>query len=140
MANPTDLIERSIVAVVAALVASADIQAITGRATDNVTAWDAEATTVMPVIAYRYTIATPGGGAIGDTREIMFLFSAIAPTESVANALLEAVENIRWSVVLAAQAPPLDGYMRNPVRRSVGWDSDADESRSDLEYTLVVTK
>jgi hypothetical protein len=137
---PTDIVERAVIAVVAALEANADIQTITGRSGDNSTAWDVEAETPTPVIAYRYTIATPGGGAIGDTREIMFLFSAIAPTESVANALLEAVENIRWSVVLAAQNPPLDGYMRNPVRRSVGWDTDADATREDLEYTLVVTK
>lgn len=137
---PTDLIERSAIAIVAVLNADADIHTITGRSEDNVTAWNADMASLLPVLAYRLTIATPGGGAIGDTREILVLFSAIAPTESVANALLEVVENIRWSVALAALPQPLNGYMRNPVRRSIPWDEAEDTARSDLELTLTVTK
>ena len=135
-----DIIERSMVAIVAALDAHAQIQAITGRASGNIVAWNAGMAAELPVLAYRYTIATPGGGAIGDTREILWLFSAIAPTESATNALLEVVEGILWAPTLAALTPPLDGYMRNPVRRQIPWDETDDNYRSDLELTLTVTK
>jgi hypothetical protein len=136
----TDIIERSVLAIVAVLEARTDIQAITGRPAGNVTAWNADIAAVLPIIAYRYVIATPGGGAIGDTREIVFVFSAVAATESTANALLEIVESILWAPALAALAQPLNGYMRNPVRRSIPWDETEDVSRSDLELTLTVTK
>jgi hypothetical protein len=139
MPNPTDIIERSIRAVVAVLQASADIQSILGRSTDMVTAWSAEMPATLPIIAYRYVVATPTGGA-GDTREIMFNFSAFAATESVANDLLGTVENLPWAVALAALNPALDGCMLNPVRRPIPWDSDADAYRADLEMTLYVTK
>jgi hypothetical protein len=137
---PTDIIERSIIAVVAVLEANADIKAITDRNSDNVTAWNADMLATLPVIAYRYTVATPGGMATGDTREVLFLFTAVGATESVTNALLEAIEKIRWAPALAALNPPLDGCMYNPVRRQIPWDEDVDAYRSDLEYTLVVTK
>jgi len=138
---PIDIVERSEIAVVAALLANGDIPTITGRpAADSVTSWDAEMTATLPILAYTYTVATPGGGALGDTREIMFLFSAIAATESEANALLDAVERIMWAPTLAAQSPTLDGYMRNPVRRRAPWDEESDSYRSDLELTLTVTK
>lgn len=137
---PLDIVERSEIAVVAVLLANSDIPTITGRAVDNVTSWDAEMTATLPILAYTYTVATPGGGALKDTREIMFLFSAIAATESETNALLDAVERILWAPALAALNPPLDGYMRNPVRRRAPWDEDSDAYRSDLELTLTVTK
>lgn len=145
---PTDLLERAVIAVVAVLDAHAQISGITGRANGNVIAWDVEAETDLPVIAYRATVATRGGAApaTGDSREVMFLFSAVADTESEVNALLEVIEGglappkINWVTALAALNPPLDGFFYNPVRRNVGWDSDADGWRNDLEYTLVVTK
>ena len=137
---PTDLIERAKIAIVAVLSASADIQAITGRAEGNVTAWNADMASLLPVLAYRMPVATPGGGAIGDTRELVITFSAIAPTESVCNALLEVVETIQWATALAALPQPLDGYFRNPVRRDIPWDESDDQYRVDLEYTLTATK
>ena len=137
---PTDLIERAQVAVVAVLDTDPDIATITGRASGNVSAENAEMPTDLPILTYGYTVATPGGGAIGDTREILFLFSAIAMTESEANALLEVVESKRWSVALAALASPLNGYFTNPVRRRIPWDESDDTYRSDLEFTLIVTK
>lgn len=140
MPGPTDIIERAMIALVAVLDANVDIAAITGKANGNVTAWAQETPTDMPVLVYRYIVATPGGGAIGDTREIQWSFSAVAATESVANAMLEVVEKVQWAPVLAALNPPLNGYMFNPVRRPIPWDSDADASRADLELTLIVTK
>lgn len=140
MTPPTDLIERSLVAVVAVVEADANIQSITARPSGNITAWNADMINALPVVAYNYTTATPGGGAIGDTREIPFVFSAFARTESEANALLEALENIRWSTALVALAQPLNGYMRNPVRRRIPFDESDDVYRSDLELTLTVTK
>lgn len=137
---PTDIIERSLVAIVAVLTASTDIQTITGRTTNNVTAWNADMATDLPVLAYNYAVATPGGGAIGDTREVLFVFSAIATRESEANALLDVVEGIRWSTALVALPQPLNGYMRNPVRRRIPWEDADDVYRSDLELTLTVTK
>lgn len=139
-AVPVDLIERLKIAVVAVLAANADIQTIADRASGIVSAWNADMTTVLPVVAYRVVVAAPGGGALGDTREVLVTFSAIAPTESVANALLNAIEVIVWPTALAAQSPPLDGYMRNPVRRDVPWDTDEDLYRADLELTMTVTK
>lgn len=145
---PTDLLERCAIAVVAVLDSHAQIVAITGRANGNVLPWDVEDETELPVIAYRDTIATRGGQApaTGDSREVMFLFSVVAATESEVNALLEVIEGghaapkVIWAPALAALNPPLDGCFVNPVRRNVGWDSDADGYRKDLEYTLVVTK
>lgn len=145
---PTDLIERAKIAVVAVLDANAQISAVTGRASGNMIAWATEGEAEQPVIAYRATVGTRGGAAPanGDGREVMFLFSAIAETEPEANALLEIIEGgwlppaIVWVTALAAQNPPLDGYFYNPVRRDIGWDSDVDGYRNDLEYTLVVTK
>lgn len=134
-----DIIERSEIAIVAVLQANTDIQEITGRATGNITAWNAEMVNDTPIIAYRYIVGTQVGG-LGDTREIVFSFSAIAPEEPVANALLNVIESILWAPALAALEPPLDGYMKNPVRRSIPWDSDVDLFRSDLELTLLVTK
>lgn len=145
---PTDLLERCERAVVAVLDTNAQIAAITGRANGNVLPWDTETETDLPVVAYRDTIATRGGAApaTGDSREVMFLFSAVAASEADVNALLEVIEGgnappaIVWSVALAALNPPLDGFFYNPVRRNVGWDSDVDGYRKDLEFTLVVTK
>lgn len=137
---PTDLIERAKIAIVAVINSSPDIQAITGRADNNVTAWNADMTAVLPVIAYRMPVATPGGGAIGDTRELVITFSAFAPTESVCNALLEVLETIRWAPALAALSQPLDAYFRNPVRRDIPWDETEDSYRVDLEMTLTATK
>lgn len=145
---PEDLEERCAIAVVAVLDTHAQISAITGRANGNVIAWDAEIEVPLPMVAYRDTIATRSGAApaTGDSREVMFLFSAVAATESECNALLSAIEGgivapkIKWAPALAALVPPLDGYFYNPVRRNIGWDSDADGYRKDLEYTLVVTK
>lgn len=144
----TDLLERCARAIVAVLDTNAQISAITGRDEANILPWDAEMETETPMVAYRDTIATRGGAApaTGDSREVMFLFSAVAPTESECNALLEVIEGghappkIVWATALAALNPPLDGYFYNPVRRNVGWDSDADGYRKDLEFTLVVTK
>lgn len=144
----TDLIERAKVAVVAVLDTNAQISAVTGRANGNIIAWATETETEQPVIAYRATVATRGGAAPanGEGREVMFLFSAIAATEPEANALLEIIEGgwvppaILWAPALAALNPKLDGYFYNPVRRDIGWDSDVDGYRNDLEYTLVVTK
>lgn len=145
--NPIeDLIDRAKIAVVAVLDTHAQISAITGRASGNLIPWDAEIETEKPVVAYRATIGTPGGSAIGDTREIMFLFSAVADSDSESLALLSAIEGghtppkIVWAPALVALVPPLDGFFMNPVRREVGWDSDADGYRNDLEYTLVATK
>lgn len=140
MPGPTDIIERAMIALVAVLDANVDIAAITGKANGNMTAWSQETPASIPVLAYRYVIATPGGMATGDTREVLWNFSAVAATESVANAMLEVVENILWAPVLAALNPPLDGFMYHPVRRPIPWDSDADASRADLELTLIVTK
>jgi hypothetical protein len=147
--NPiTDLIDRAKIAVVAVLDTNPQIVAITGRNSGNVLPWDAEYETEQPVVAYRATIATRGGNApaTGDSREIMFLFSAVAPTDSESLALLEVIEGgnappaIVWVLALAALPEPFDGCFVNPVRREVGWDSDADGYRNDLEFTLVATK
>jgi hypothetical protein len=137
---PTDIIERSVNAIVAVLQANNDIKTITGRNADNVTAWNADMLAQLPVIAYTYMPATPGGGGTGDTRVVPFLFTAVAQTESETNALLEAIENIRWAPELAALPAPLNGYFYNPLRRKIPWDEDVDAARSDLEFTLIVTK
>lgn len=143
---PTDLLERAKIAVFAVLDANAQIAGVTGRANGNLVAWSVEMNVALPVVAYRATVATRGGASTGDTREVMFLFSAAAPTESEANALLEIIEGgiqapaIVWVTALAALARPLDAIFINPVRREIGWDSDVDGYRNDLEYTLVVTK
>jgi hypothetical protein len=134
----TDIVERSKIALVAVLSANADIQAIMQRSQDNVTAWGEDLGNVVPILAYQITIATPGGGAIGDTREAVVVFTAIAPMESDANALIDVVEHIAWAPKLAALG--LDGYMRNPVRRSFPHEGDEDDYRVDLEYTLTVTR
>jgi hypothetical protein len=143
-----DLIERAKIAIVAVLDTHPQIVAITGRSSGNLIPWDAETETDLPVIAYRVTVATRGGAApaTGDSREIMFLFSAVAADDAQSHALLEVIEggiappDVVWSVELATLPQPFDGYFMNPVRREVGWDSDADGYRNDLEYTLIATK
>lgn len=148
--NPiTDIVDRAKIAIVAVLDTHPQIVAITGRANGNLIPWDAETETEQPLVAYRATVATRGGAApaTGDSREIMFLFSAVGENESETLALLDVIEggtdpaqDVVWSVALAALVPPFDGCFVNPVRREVGWDSDADGYRNDLEYTLIATK
>jgi hypothetical protein len=137
---PTDIVERTKIAIVAVLAASADIKTITDSATVNITSWNADMLATLPVIAYRFSVATPGGGGTGDTRTFSAFFTAVATTESVANAILEAIENIRWAPALAALGAPLNAYGYYPIRRDIPWDEDVDASRADLEMTFVVTK
>ena len=136
---PTDIVERAIQAVVAVIDSNNDISAITEKASDNVIAWNADLDAEPPVIAYRAVVATVTGSP-GDTREIIFNFTAVAEAESMANELLAVLDSrILWAPALAALSPPLDGYMTNPVRRGIPWDSDEDFYRADLELTLVCT-
>lgn len=134
-----DIIERSKIAIVAVVSANTDIQQITGRAEGNITAWNAAMLNELPIIAYRFVVATQTGSQ-GDTREALFTFSAIARDEAEVNALLNVLETILWAPALAAQEPPLDAVFMNPVRREIPWDTDVDAYRGDLEMTLLVTK
>lgn len=124
----SDLIQDTRLAVVSILDSDSAVQAITGRTSANVVAWNPDAIVELPILAYQF-IAAPELAADGDTREVQFQFSASAVTESQAHALLGAVEMALTQTAFLILASPLDAFVTRRVRRGF-----------DLDVTLRVSR
>lgn len=117
----SDIIQQSREAIVAVLDAYPPIQALTGRSSGNVVAWNPEAVVELPVIAYQF-VTGPELAADGDTRELLFQFSASGEDESTAHELLGAVEQALSQLAFLALSPPFDAFVARSIRR--GFDLD----------------
>lgn len=135
----TDLLQRVREAVVGVLDTNADIVALTGRARLNVLPYQKLADATVPVLAY-FVVTGNNAGGIGDTRRIIVQFTAAAASESVANHLLEAVENHLNAPALAALAAPLDAYAESFDRRGDPEMAEDGSVSADLDVSLIVTK
>lgn len=137
---PTDIIQRTTEAMVAALDTNSAIVAITGRANGNVIPFDDFGDATLPTIAYMDVTGANAGG-IGDTRRVVYQFTAGAKSRSVANALLEAVEN--GLTPQAFTAAGLDACIdpeNRPSRRGKAGDTEEGYFEADVDVTLLVTK
>lgn len=128
MPDPIDfieLLERSLVSV---LDAHASVVAITGRASDNIVAWDTLASKKSPVIAF-LVVDVVEIAANGDTREARVQFDVDAQRKSDRNALLGVIERELKQSAFLSLLTPLNA---KPVRRfRVG---------GSLDVTLRVTR
>lgn len=100
-----DIVQRLRAALITALDAGVTIAALTGRASDNLVAWNALAEAIKPVIAYRI-IDLRQNGESGDGRDGLIQFTAVAEgndADSVVQELLGAVEtDLTAEALLAA--------------------------------------
>lgn len=141
----TDYVERVAEAVVAALDTRAAIVALTEQPSTNVVPWRDNLQELLTpdrlgLIAYHVVIARRGGGAIGDFRRIILNCTALARTESVANALCEQVELGLTCATLAALATPLDARIEDVTRQPIPPDVDNAVHLASIDLTLVVKR
>jgi hypothetical protein len=132
-------------AVVAALDTRAGIVALTQQASANVVPWrDNLEELLVParhgLIAYHVVSANRGGGAIGDFRRLRVNCTAIARTESVANALCEQVELGLTCAVLAALPTPLDARIEDVSRQPIPPDTRDAVHLAAIDLILVMKR
>lgn len=132
-------------AIVAALDTKAGIVAITTKATANVVPWrdnleELLTTSRLGLIAYHVVTANRGGGAIGDFRRLRVNCTAIARTESVANALCEQVELGLTCAVLAALPTPLDARIEDVSRQPIPPDALSKVHLASIDLILVMKR
>lgn len=142
IAAPTDLEDKAARALVAILGSDAGVQAITGRTTGNVLAWDGYSDAALPVILYQFIDGEEIGGA-GDNRFFVYQLTAIAEGDGARSKSAALVERIELGVTepaLAAQG--LNACPLRRRRRTVPMDADASRglARSDIDLTLWLTK
>jgi hypothetical protein len=126
-----DLIQVTREAIVAVVDSHADIVAITGRDAENIVAWNPDAPVERPVVAYQF-ITGSQRAADGDTRSLLFQFSASAHTEAEANELLGVVERILTQSAFLSLSNPLDAFVERSTRRGFDLDITLQVSRSTL--------
>lgn len=105
-----DIKQRLRVAIVAALDTAAAIAALTGRASDNVVAWNAVAAATKPLVAYSIVDCRENGES-GEGWDARVQFTAVAEgddADSIVEELLGAVRDRFTADVLLALAAPLD--------------------------------
>ena len=138
MPVPTDIIQRVREAIVEALDTLAAVTVLTGRASGNVVPYKNREKAAKPVITYFVVVAKPIGG-VGDTWRVTCQFSVIAEDDDdvTANALVNVISQRLTPPVLAGLlVVPLDAYVEDESRRSVGEDLSA---RADIDITFIVT-
>lgn len=132
-----DMVQRLREAIVAIVDTNADVQALTGRANGNIVSWDTLSTDTLPVVAYQFITSHDGPSPM--LRGYDFQFTAVAATESAANALIGVVSSLFSASAFAALAVPVDAALDpdpGPVRRSVPYDDDAVAYRADVDLTI----
>lgn len=134
---PTDIVQRTSDALVAILDTAPAVVAITGRANVNVVPFDDFADVTLPALAY-IDITSAIAGGIGDTRRVIYQFTAGGSSKDVVNALLEAVENTLTAPNFYAAG--LDAYMQDFLRRGTPGDTEEGYFSADMDVTLIVTK
>jgi len=121
----------TIEAMVAILDAAPSIAALTGRELGNIVPLEDEADNPTPILVYEFVDMERTGGS-GDTREVIIDLHAVGTTKALANALLDAAEQLLTQPALAARG--LDACPLRVVRRDV-------DARSALdEHTFLVTQ
>lgn len=136
----TDIIQRTSDALVAILDTNAAVVAITGRANVNIVPYDDIADVTVPILAYLDVTGANAGG-IGDTRRVVFQFTAAASSKAIANALLEAVENgLTPQAFTAAGLDACIDPANRPTRRGKPGDTEEGYFEADVDVTLIVTK
>jgi hypothetical protein len=136
----TDLIQRVADALVAVLDTLTAMVALTSRPNGNVLPYDEFTDAALPAIAYLDVTGANAGG-IGDTRRVVIQFTAAAGSKSVANALLEVVENALTPQAFTAAG--LDACIdpdNRPTRRGKPGDTEEGTFEADMDVTLIVTK
>lgn len=138
----TDIVQRCTEALTAILDSATGVQAITGRTTRNCVPYQTPAATEkLPVLLLAFLGASERGG-IGDTRQMRYQVTAVAKgngADSIANALMEAVENAVTQPALDASA--IDGYVQSRRRYRISPDDEPGQmGRADLDLTMVVQK
>jgi hypothetical protein len=118
------------------------IAAITGRAADNVVAWDSvgeysDVDRKAGIIAYQVIV---GSEAAGDANpnDYIVQFGAIAGEESIANELINAIRRAVTGLGFRTLASNLDVTVVNRVRRPAPFDADEGLARADIDLTLRV--
>lgn len=124
-----DIVELTREAVVSIIDTHASIVAITGRASENIVAWDPDTEVDRPVIAYQF-ITAPPLAADGDTRLMLFQFSASAEDEATVHELLGLVEQVLTQTAFLSLPTPLDAFVDRSVRRGFDLDVDLRVSRA----------
>jgi hypothetical protein len=118
------------------------ISAITGRATDNIVAWDSvgeysDASRKAGIIAYQVIIGSEAA-ADANPNDYIVQFGAIAEEESIANELVNAIRRAVNGPGFRALASNLDVTVVNRVRRPAPFDADEGLARADTDLTLRV--
>ena len=139
----TDLEQRVREAIVAVLDTLPAIVALTGRNSGNLVPDKIDDDIALPAVVYN-VIAATNAGALGDTREVVVQFTAVAARMSLANALLEVVEDTLNAPAFYALTPPLDACAipgRDVRRPGADLDDEGGTIKSALlDRTLLVTK
>lgn len=123
-----DIIQLARISVVQVINANTEVQAITGRDEANIVAFNPDAEVELPVIAYTFVVARQLASD-GDTRAMLWQFSASAETESQVHELLGAVERALTQSAFYALSTPLDAFVETSIRRAL-----------DLDVTLRVSR
>jgi hypothetical protein len=132
-----DFVQTVREAVIAVLDTQSTIVALTGRANGNVIPFDDLGDVVVMGIEFMVVSAVMIGG-IGDTRRVLLTFTASAPLEADANALLDLVE--KKLTCPAMEAAGLDAYPEEFSRTGIAGRASDGTSSANLDVTLVVTK
>lgn len=144
---PTDIGQKLDEALTKIVRADASIQQLCERTERLVIPWGDFGTAKLPVVLYQRVDLSERGG-LGDTREAIYDFTAVAEGEggrALANALIERVELAITQPAMAAQgldASPVGAWRRRPlgVRDQVGGANTQERVAEQLEARFLVTK
>jgi hypothetical protein len=129
-------------AIVQVLDTAAGIVALTGRADENIVAWDnvgeaSDADRAAGIIAYQL-VTSKEVAADANPFEVLVQFGAIAAEESIANELIGAIHLVFDAPAFLALVPPIDARVTGRARRFVPFDADEGLARADSDITLRV--
>lgn len=141
MANDKLQIVRE--AIVAVLDTRVEIVALTGRANENIVAWDnigevSDADREAGIIAYQVIPPVTEVSSDQNAMDLTVQFGAIAAEESKANEIISAIHQTFDAPAFLALVPPIDAHVTGRARRPVPFDADEELARADSDITLRV--